>query len=401
MKNKMNYAYVLLIVIGLVVFNILTTNNKTTNTVNLKKYSFYIDDVESESVPTKGSGYIFNKYECTNNAVVSWDNNTWSANVSNIVLKDVSCKLYFIKESEVIDADKIYTITLNYQNDNQDKVNIYEKYKNGWYSDEESTHEISQVIKPTKDNYTFNGFYTGVNGAGTKVIDNNGNILVNNDYFSENTQLYANYDVNVYKVALNGGSVDDDVNIYLKYGIDWYSDQNATNKINEVAPLSDKDNFRFGGYYTRNYGQGTQIIATSGRINEVDSNNNPINKAINSNTTLLANWYPNIYEIEFDNMDAHYEKRIWDSKKRPKAMYLVYGVGYFHSHGSYTSDNPARNTVNQPIPVPHMKDNEYTFKGYYSDTYCHGTKIVDQNGNIDPNLSRFFDEDSIIYACWE
>ena len=84
--------------------------------------------------------------------------------------------------------------------------NIISKNKNNKYvpSDEEeivepvsssevleNTNEEGKVEVPKKDNYTFEGYYTGPNGTGEKVVDQNGTI-VNNDY-TENTTLYPNW----------------------------------------------------------------------------------------------------------------------------------------------------------------------------------------------------------------
>lgn len=46
---------------------------------------------------------------------------------------------------------------------------------------------------PTKKDYIFDGYYTGQNGTGTKVVDKNGFIEVDCNFFKQNTVIYANW----------------------------------------------------------------------------------------------------------------------------------------------------------------------------------------------------------------
>ncbi len=55
---------------------------------------------------------------------------------------------------------------------------VYLKYGAGWYSDAGATTSISVLTtNPTKTDYDFDGYWTATNGAGTQVIDNDGNFL--------------------------------------------------------------------------------------------------------------------------------------------------------------------------------------------------------------------------------
>ena len=136
MKNKLLKGLSLLpIIIGLVLVNIPT--NKQVNKVDNKKFTFYLNDTESDVAPSKDSGYVFEKAECktesgnNSDVVISWDNDTWSANVSNIKSKGVKCSIYFTKNG--IAKGTPFTITLDGQGtDNQE---ITEKYQEGAYSE--------------------------------------------------------------------------------------------------------------------------------------------------------------------------------------------------------------------------------------------------------------------------
>ena len=55
---------------------------------------------------------------------------------------------------------------------------VYLKYGTGWYSDLNATTPISaRATNPTKTDYDFEGDWTATDGAGTQIIDNDGNFL--------------------------------------------------------------------------------------------------------------------------------------------------------------------------------------------------------------------------------
>ena len=49
----------------------------------------------------------------------------------------------------------------------------------------------TRIEPPTKEGYTFMGYYTGVNGTGQQIVDARGNIVVSTDYFESNATVYA------------------------------------------------------------------------------------------------------------------------------------------------------------------------------------------------------------------
>ena len=80
---------------------------------------------------------------------------------------------------------------------------IYEKYGSGWYSDAGGITSITSITKPTKDGYTFGGYYTQENGNGTPVIDANGTIVGGNNLFNAKSTLYAKWTVNTLRIKFN------------------------------------------------------------------------------------------------------------------------------------------------------------------------------------------------------
>lgn len=72
--------------------------------------------------------------------------------------------------------------------------------ENKWYLDVDATRETTSITNPTKDNYTFNGYYTRSNGSGTLIINSAGTIVSNaGNYITGDTTLYA------YWVSNGGG----------------------------------------------------------------------------------------------------------------------------------------------------------------------------------------------------
>jgi len=74
---------------------------------------------------------------------------------------------------------------------------IYQKYATGWYSNSAATNEISKADIPSRDGYTFRGFYTSKQtdltasgGTGTRRITANGTLPANTT-FTSNTNLFA------------------------------------------------------------------------------------------------------------------------------------------------------------------------------------------------------------------
>ena len=91
-----------------------------------------------------------------------------------------------------------YTITLdNSEATSLGTTKIYERYNAGIYLDEAEEKKMTTtenpIIKPEKTGYTFKGYYTGINGAGVQLIDENGYITsaLTNTSYSSNTEIYA------------------------------------------------------------------------------------------------------------------------------------------------------------------------------------------------------------------
>jgi hypothetical protein len=102
---------------------------------------------------------------------------------------------------------QIYTISLNAMmsgvGDADATKDVYEKYDTNWYLDEYAvTPAVTAITPPVWPGYTFGGYYTEANGAGTQIIDENGIILANHHTFLEHTMLLAKWDPTPYRVEV-------------------------------------------------------------------------------------------------------------------------------------------------------------------------------------------------------
>ena len=102
----------------------------------------------------------------------------------------------------------IYKITLDKQSGSGGTNEIYLKYNTAWCSNSSGTATITSITKPTRTGYTFGGYYTDKNGAGTQIINASGSITGSKTYIASADTLYAKWTANTYSVVFdkNGGS---------------------------------------------------------------------------------------------------------------------------------------------------------------------------------------------------
>ena len=102
----------------------------------------------------------------------------------------------------------IYKITLDKQSGSGGTNEIYLKYNTAWCSNSSGTATITSITKPTRTGYTFGGYYTDKNGAGTQIINASGSITGSKTYIASADTLYAKWTANTYSIVFdkNGGS---------------------------------------------------------------------------------------------------------------------------------------------------------------------------------------------------
>lgn len=85
---------------------------------------------------------------------------------------------------------------------------IYLEYGINWYEDSDYNNVITQINVPTKVGYKFDGYYIDINDSNTKIVDEDGSILVNNTYFNSDATIYAKWSIATYEVYLCGAKVE-------------------------------------------------------------------------------------------------------------------------------------------------------------------------------------------------
>ena len=191
--------------IGLSVFFIcLLQKEKTLDRVENPgsiELAIYVNDEESSTIPLKDTGYIFDteKSSCTNNAVISWDSETWSPVIKNMSEYKTRCTLAFRDYYRVTVLDgndsQIYSVSFNHTS---------------------TSIEASVIHTLLKCN------------QGVELTYTNGNIVVNN---IQSDVSCSYYDSSV--DAIN--SLDDSENYFI-----YLKDENIDNEltINEGKSLT-------------------------------------------------------------------------------------------------------------------------------------------------------------------
>ena len=152
------------------------------------------------------------------------------------------------------------------QSNNSKVRSIYVKKGSGFYSTSELTTKITSVSTPTAETgYTFGGYFTKQNGEGTKIIDENGNIVGSNNFTSTDTIIYAFWEGNKYTVSFNSNGCSQVSAVTVTFGSAYGALASST-----------KIGYAFGGWFLDN---SLQIEINSSTIVGTASNH-----------TLYAKW---------------------------------------------------------------------------------------------------------------
>lgn len=261
------------------------------------------------------------------------------------------------------------------------------------YYDETPT----SVSVPSKNGYTFAGYWTGDDGTGTQIIGSNGAWLSSKTNYTHtdgkwrvraNHTLYAKWTPKQYTVSMNNHGAD------IRTGTSSVTATFGTNtNISSNITTPQKTGYKFDGYYTGENGVGTKLINASGAW---QTNNSYINASGNwcyyttNSVTLHANWTPITYDITLNDQDA-------TSTLHVKALTIDYYSTYF----------------NEVYPTPEAPDlptkSYYEFKGWYTGVGGTGYQIMDENGAIQSGVTGYTDADGRwihttnveLYAKWE
>lgn len=144
---------------------------------------------------------------------------------------------------------------------------------------------LPTITKPEKTGYTFGGFYTGKNGAGTRYYDENVVKLETWD-IPNNTTLYAKWTANTYTIAFdaNGGSGTVDP-ITATYDVSYNLTKNSFTKTG----------YEFDGWAT--YANGAKDKDDQASVKNLTTANG-------ATYTYYARWIPITYTVAFNGNGA-------------------------------------------------------------------------------------------------
>ncbi len=233
---------------------------------------------------------------------------------------------------------------------------IYLKHNTGWYSDAEGTTSISSLTTiPTKAGETFTGFYTGQNASGTKIIDENGDIISGNLTFTGTaTTLYAHFGTPYTVTYSCGGESGTAPNSDTAF-----SDAQFTPAANTCS----KTGHTFAGWAV----SGTNDVKTAGTA---------FTWNYSENKTLTATWTPNTYTISYTMNGG--------------TNYSGYPTSYTYGTGATINGTPTRTG--------------YTFAGWCTDsglTTCAMTQTISttDTGNKTFYAKWTANQYTVTYSC--
>ena len=191
-------------------------------------------------------------------------------------------KAYYVAKFSPIEC----TIELNKQNGSGGSSSVTATYGSA----------MPAITTPSRTGYSFQGYYTGTNGSGTKYYDNNGKSVRNWDKTS-NTTLYAYWTANGYTLTAdvnepNTGTFLNKVGWTLPSGWSSSSDKSyATKTVNYdstygTLPTPSREGYTFEDWYDASSG-GNKISSSN--------NNNVMNST--SGKTIYAHWTAKSYTL--------------------------------------------------------------------------------------------------------
>ncbi len=227
MKKKIIILSILLFVC--VTFLLISNTNKNevvlSNTSNnIDGLAFYLQSEEGseeytsvDTIPSKNDGYIFKEAVCNDNTTVTFNDYTWSLNVSNMENGRVRCKLYFDIDDAIA---RKYILSQNTVNEGTPDFSESATTNEGIFTAEDD-YGTSYYYRGDVDNnyFYFAGYYwriVRINGDGTLRLIYQG---ISSTSTGENA--------NAIKSAWNS-QIDDNAYIGYMYGIAGSSTYEAT-----------------------------------------------------------------------------------------------------------------------------------------------------------------------------
>ena len=182
----------------------------TSGTLNVYAYqrrvvTYHSNDANNESVSYEYIGRetvttLSNPFEVEEGYhFVNWNANSAGTGLYYSENSDITFYVLYDLDLYAQISGDVYNVVLNHGNGTTSTY--YLKYGVGLYQNNPGDNSASdplEVIAPiTRDGYTFHGYYTGENGTGEQIIDENGNVVGSPTFTLSPTTIYAYWTVNV------------------------------------------------------------------------------------------------------------------------------------------------------------------------------------------------------------
>lgn len=330
------------------------------------KCSQVISEIPEDELPKKDyhdfHGYFSNEKQCIIN-----DKGKFLVNANFFVADAVLTAAW--------DA-QIFQITLDNDGGYGGINLIYEKYSCGFFADEDCKQKLTYFpysYLPQKSHYTYDGYYLN----DKLCVNDEGNFLVNSDYFISNSTIKASWDANVYKISLNNNHGDSYLNaIYEKYNESFYYDFDCSEEITDRTIdshlLPERSGYSFNGY-RQLYSEAINIDSSGKILIDPD--------AYDVNITNYATWSGEVYNIDLRPNGA-------DKPRQITTIYEKFNNGFYNKDECKHEDWIEK--VDKPIKY------NFQFLGYFDSD---NIKCIDENGNIIIDY-KHFSKNSILTAKW-
>ncbi len=214
---------------------------------------------------------------------------------------------------------------------------------------------LPNITPPTKDYYTFGGYYTSTNGGGTKIYNADGTPVNSTSTFTSSTTLYAKWTGFTYyiKYNANGGSgtMSNSTHEYGTYK-------------NLTANAFTRTGYTFSGWATSS--NGAKVYNNSASVRNLTTTSG-------ATVNLYAVWQGVTVTITLNNQSA--------------------------TTAGSTSVSATYNAALSNITPPSGGPSRHVFAGYYTQTNGAGQKIYNADGTPSVTKSTFA-SNVTLYAYW-
>ncbi len=283
---------------------------------------------------------------------------------------------------------KTYKITLPQTDATEEGTKeIFERYESGIFADASTTTPLSSIVCPKRTGFDFGGYYTQPNGAGTQVIDGQGQfrsaLTSRYDLFSSDVELYPLWISHTSKITLDSSRAqgthasDDSLGtpaLWHVYQLGLFLDEAHQQRIdgtNLAIVLPAQRGYSFAGYYDEPQVDPT---LTSGRLKitsegRVDMGNFRLDESF-ADRSWYAKWQANTYGVNLFKKGKDQSAIITNETDATSSLAVIYDYGIFTDKNINISTSG--NTIINPLRTG------YSYGGYFAEVQNPQTSEIEE-----------------------